>query len=430
MHQIKKVGLGLLFILFSASNLSAQNTVSPYSAYGVGVVSDRGYTSNIGMGKTGVAYSSPWFVSNLNPALLADQGLTTFEAGLGFRNTAIRDEINRYDQTSGGLNYVAIALPIKPNKLGVAFSLNPYISRQYSISQNFEESNDPIPLTKVYRGSGNISQFRLSAGYKIIEDLSLGFEVNYNFGLTNNDISTRGVIYQGDTISLPYQINSASKNNYSDLSYLFGLRYKLDLKNENDLSFGLTYALPINLKTERSVSLEYLTITGEPLASAGFSQVVSENEEGNTYVPGKLTAGISYFKYKFWTVSADYSFQDWSLYEQFGESSNNLQASNTFMIGGEFIPDFDDADKYLERVTYRAGFSFQQGPVIVNDQSINSFGITFGVTAPISRISNLNAAFEIGQRGTLEEGLVRENYFGINLSFTYNDKWFLRRQFD
>jgi len=42
----------------------------------------------------------------------------------------------------------------------------------------------------------------------------------------------------------------------------------------------------------------------------------------------------------------------------------------------------------------------------------------------------VNLAVEVGQRGTLLNNLVRENYLNFNLSFTYNDRWFLRRQFD
>jgi hypothetical protein len=120
MHQIKT---GIFFLLFSITihfNLTAQNTVSPYSGYGIGIMSERAYASNLGMGKSGIAYSSPWFVPSLNPALLGDQSLTSFEAGLAIRNTAIRDDVNRFNQLNGGLQYIALAIPIIPGKLGAS----------------------------------------------------------------------------------------------------------------------------------------------------------------------------------------------------------------------------------------------------------------------------------------------------------------------
>jgi hypothetical protein len=126
----------------------------------------------------------------------------------------------------------------------------------------------------------------------------------------------------------------------------------------------------------------------------------------------------------------DVSYQDWSAYNSFGISDNNFGELMKLNFGGEFTPDAQSGTKYYERITYRAGLNISNGPLVINNNSINSFGITFGSTLPISNISNVNLAFEVGQRGTLLNNLVQENYLNFNLSFTFNDRWFLRRQFD
>jgi hypothetical protein len=41
----------------------------------------------------------------------------------------------------------------------------------------------------------------------------------------------------------------------------------------------------------------------------------------------------------------------------------------------------------------------------------------------------INFAVEFGKQGTLENGLIKENYINIHLAFTLNDKWFQRFKF-
>jgi long-subunit fatty acid transport protein len=206
--------------------------------------------------------------------------------------------------------------------------------------------------------------------------------------------------------------------------------YKIPLADKKTVAFGATYSFKVNLNTERSRSLQILNSAGEPFSGTDYSNYQYFEEEGLTTIPGKLSTGVSFYKANKWGVSLDYSYQDWSQFEQYKKKPNNLVANNALKVGGEFTPNITNGEKYFQRITYRAGIYFDNGPVKINTQQINSFGITFGITAPISRISNINIGAELGQRGTLEQSLVKENYFGINLSFTYNDRWFLRRQFD
>ena len=42
----------------------------------------------------------------------------------------------------------------------------------------------------------------------------------------------------------------------------------------------------------------------------------------------------------------------------------------------------------------------------------------------------LGALAELGQRGTLQNNLVKENYVTFRLGFTLNDRWFQRYQYD
>jgi hypothetical protein len=73
-------------------------------------------------------------------------------------------------------------------------------------------------------------------------------------------------------------------------------------------------------------------------------------------------------------------------------------------------------------VTYQFGFNYAQTPVRINNVNIDDFGINFGVSLPVGNSSILNVGFKYGQLGTTSNGLIREDYFKINLGMTFNDR--------
>lgn len=433
MHQFKTGFLAFVISIAFTFESFSQNTVSPYSVYGVGLLAEKAYAPNNGMGNAGLAYSSPWFIPVLNPALLGSHSFSSFEAGMSVTQTAIRDELTRYDQVSGGLKYVALAFPIVPGKYGVSISLNPYAAKNYNLIQSPDENENPRAGVRRFEGEGTISQLRIANGWNVTKNIAVGAEANYNFGTISDKTTYQNVIQGGDTLFIPYLVSGETTNNFSDFSFVLGTRYSQKV-GENFLGIGLTYDLPANLNTTRSTFLQYLSAAGAPLnpqtGITDTSNFSTFNEEGITSIPGKISAGVSFWKQSKWAVSADFSYQDWSKYENFGTKDANLIAQTEVKIGAEYTPDAQGGDKYLKRITYRAGLRVNNGPIVINNTDINSFGITFGTTLPITNVSNVNLAFEVGQRGTLLNNLVREDYFSFNLSFTYNDRWFLRRQFD
>jgi len=55
--------------------------------------------------------------------------------------------------------------------------------------------------------------------------------------------------------------------------------------------------------------------------------------------------------------------------------------------------------------------------------------MSFGISLPMGlRISNINLGFELGQRGTTENNLIKENFYTFRLSLSLNDKWFKKQK--
>ena len=114
-------------------------------------------------------------------------------------------------------------------------------------------------------------------------------------------------------------------------------------------------------------------------------------------------------------------------------SINNAtyEDASSLSIGGFFIPKYDSFGSYWKRIVYRAGLRLEQTGLVVNNESINEIGMSFGVGLPVGRLfSNANVALEFGRRGTTASNLVQENFFNVKISLSLNDRWFEKRKFN
>lgn len=82
----------------------------------------------------------------------------------------------------------------------------------------------------------------------------------------------------------------------------------------------------------------------------------------------------------------------------------------------------------LSRSTIRAGIEYERLPYQVNQNNVDDIGINFGTSIPIYSLSLLNLALKAGTRGTVNDGLVRENYIKVSLGLSINDNsWFYKK---
>ena len=108
----------------------------------------------------------------------------------------------------------------------------------------------------------------------------------------------------------------------------------------------------------------------------------------------------------------------------------NYESMSRMSLGGFYIPKYDSFTNYLSRIVYRAGIRLENTGLELQNQTIKDFGITFGLGLPMSGLSKINIGVEMGQLGTLDAGLVKENYTNIMLGFSLSDVWFIKRKYD
>ncbi len=72
----------------------------------------------------------------------------------------------------------------------------------------------------------------------------------------------------------------------------------------------------------------------------------------------------------------------------------------------------------------------------INNSAINDICLTAGLGLPIghtyymNRASVLNIGVQVGQLGTTSNNLLQEKYIKLLFSFTFDDRWFVKRQFE
>ena len=428
--MIRKILIAILLIV--SVSISAQKTnSSPYSFFGIGDKFNAKTVEQSSMGGIGVAYSHYKYLNFSNPAAYADLRYTTYTLGLLSNDLTIKSNSSKQSSTSTSLSYLAIGFPIG-SKAGFSFGLQPVSSVGYSLSNSVLNADGDLSEITIFSGNGGVNRIYGSFGIKVLKNLSLGIEAEYNFGNIENS-----VINQIRDITLATQYKEVSVVDGTAIK--LGAQYKKELKDKITLNLGATIKLGNDLKVEGDDYLYSLTrsITGVEFPRDTLS---SSKIDGKFEMPVKTTLGIGIGKLDKWFASLEYENQDAIKTSGFLNSTNaaySYKKSNRISLGGFYLPKINSISSYWDRVTYRAGLRFEKTGLAIsgtgnnsNFTEINDFGISFGLGLPLKQMNNLNLGFEYGKRGTTENNLIQENYLNFRLSLSLTDLWFIKRKID
>jgi len=412
--------VGFLGMQYSAYSQLAQ---SPYTLIGIGDLNSKGLAHNMGMAGTGIAMPHRFNVNNINPALLTLNQFSSFDVGFnGESRTLKTDELS---QNSGGfsLGYLILAFPIVNGKWSSSIGLMPYTYVNYNVldRQQVIGSEDTVGFS--FRGSGGMNTLHWSNGFLLFKSLAVGAKISYHFGNVTDE-TVLHIINETNIISN----NSAlyERTRFSDFNIELGFAYRMKIKNSLFFTIGGIYEHGNDIRSFRYETLERRRDDGTTIQS----DTVNNNLKGSVFLPARFGGGISLANGLNWKIGVDYTTQNWSLFKEFDQKSENLTKSHRGSIGIEFIPDYLSVSSYIKRLIFRTGFFYEQTPYVVKDTQIKNFGINFGISLPVRGASLLNLGFQYGQRGQTENALIKESYYRMILGISFNDRWFLRRQID
>lgn len=424
-------------IVFSTTAIAQQSTSSPYSFYGLGSLKFKGTVENQSMGGISV-YSDSIHVNLRNPASYAGSNLSfynnesrpiKFSIGTTFSNTKIETSSASDKYGNFSIDYLALALPI--NKFGFGFGIIPYSSVGYSL-QSRNENND---LTFRYRGDGGINRVFLGFGYQLLKGLKVGVDTHYNFGNITNTSIAFGYNDQGEM--LQYQSRDDRRSDLGGFSFNFGVILDQKISESLDITASFTYTPQSEISSKNKNQFSTIAIDANQVE---FVQTTYEIDlqainldNTNLVLPSKISFGAGIGKSRKWFLGFDYTLLEASKFSnRFVEIENStFEDVSSVSIGGFFIPKYDSFSSYWKRIVFRTGARFENTGLVVNNESIDEFGISFGLGLPVGRLfSNANIGFEWGRRGTTNANLVEENFYNINLSLSLNERWFEKRKFN
>lgn len=426
--MIRKIVIAIVYI--TTIGLYAQDgTVSPYSFYGIGDLKNNSTVENQMMGGIGV-YADSIHINLKNPAafgklgleVMDREGLVTYTAGVSNKQYTLKSFTAEEQSSVTSLDYLALGFSVGKG-LGMGFGIMPYSSVGYNLVDDRTETGGS--LVNIYTGEGGLTRAFYSIGYEIVDNLSIGATVNFNFGTLDSER-----LQQIEDIQFGTFDRRSSRVNGFDFNY--ALNYTPLIKGRQRLHTSIRVNTQGNLVSKNDRQLGSFSVSSGVTIEELEVDLASQNLENTELkIPTTTTLGIGYGEDYKWFVGAEYSFQEMSSFENVFLGSDNIvyEDASSFAFGAFLTPDHDSFTSYFKRVTYRAGLRLDKTGMLVNDVDINNFGITFGLGLPLGRsFSNLNLGFEFGKRGTTRADLIEESYFKFNVGLSLNDRWFQKRK--
>ncbi|MFD2516958.1 hypothetical protein [Salinimicrobium flavum] len=408
----------IVFILFTVITTAQERTSSPYSFYGVGLNTFKGTVENQSMGGLSI-FSDSIHLNLRNPAAYGKLALTTYTLGASHSAVSLKTDSETGNTNTTSFDYLAIGIPA--GKLGVAFGLIPYTAVGYNVIERADESG----AASRFSGKGGLNKVFLSGGYAITDNISVGVDLNYNFG----NIQNRNLFLRE---GLEYGSREINRSDLSGFTYKIGLAYERMLNESLQFMLGAHYTPQTNLNSENQRELATIIFDSEG-RDVGVEKRDIEIPDSDLSLPSSYSVGAGIGEPRKWFVGVEYTGSEASAFSNrsFELEGASYESSSSYRAGGFFIPNYNSLTSYFSRIVYRAGVRMEETGLSLQGEPIDEFGMSFGVGLPAGRFfSNVNLGFEYGQRGTTDSGLVQENFFNAKISLSLNDRWFMKRKFE
>lgn len=414
----------VLNVFFSVYTFSQTRISSPYSRYGLGDLQNAKYIGNLAMGGIGIAYRQPSSVNYSNPASYTVFDTNAFVLETGINSQTVKLSTNNQNQRSNytSLSHLAFGFPVT-KWWGSSIGLLPYSHVGYKIS-NYETLSEIGKIKYLYEGSGGLNQFYVGNAFQL-KNLSVGVNAAYIFGYLDrtSTVSSPDSIYY-----LALRLSNGTRIN--GFHYNLGLQYEKKINTDWTMQVGLVYSATAKLNAKRDSFAYTFFSSGEDYEKIKDTIIDAENTKGKINLPYSLGGGIIIKKSNILMMGFDYQMQNWNNYSSFGEK-DSLKNSWVTSFGMEYTPIHTNLSSYWKRVHYRVGARYAKTYLQLRNNQLSESAVSFGFGLPLKRSkTSFNIGFELGQRGTLENNLIKEQFGRIILNVSFNEFWFFKRRFD
>ncbi len=418
--------LVLCFVLVFSIRTSAQiDLSSPYSRYGLGELNTNNKAFNMSMGGINQGLQSNRFVNNLNPASYAGFDTLSFVFNGGFNGywKTIKNKTLSQNTDYFTISDLSLGFPItKWLKIGAGMS--PYSTLGYYLNdENY--SDDFGKYYHLYEGEGGLNKTFSGFSVELFDRLSIGANFNYVWG---NLIKSKAVVFPDSSFMRHTQ--STERTNVRGYYFDFGMQYRQPLNKEVDLILGASYTPSQKLSAHLDQIAYNYSVSNIGLQTFIDTILFVEGAKKSITLPQSFGTGFTIQKPGRFRFGADFTWQEWSKYK-FIERTDKLANSFRVALGAEVTPEHTTLSNYFSFVNYRFGMRYGKSYININETQLNEFGISFGLGLPLMRTKSvINLGFEYGRRGTIDNNLLREDFFRVTLGVSINEIWFVKRKFD
>jgi len=418
MNRLKSLAV-VFCIIFSTTALAQLGTSSPYSRFGLGDLQGNVFPEYNALGGGVTALNNTYSINPYNPATYNSIGINSFLLSTGgmHKTTNIQNISESHITNNTSFSHLAIAFPVS-QKTGVSIGMLPYSNIGYELNSRNDEYNADL----MYSGDGGVSKVYFGGAHQLSDEISVGANAAYLFGGLNK---RKKVVYSDESF---FNNRSNSKINLQGYYYEFGLLYTKNLLENKELTIGVTANNNSEIRVKRSELIETFVYSGVfELPKDTFENTT---EWGYATLPQYISVGLTYREGKKLLLVADYSLQNWAEYRLFNES-DNLNNSMRISGGLQYTPEFNSVTKYYKRMQYRLGGVYSNTPLILNDTQLEEISVSFGFGIPVRKSrTKYDVSLTLGQRGTTDNNLIKEQFLTVGLSVSYDGVWFVKRKYD
>ncbi len=425
--------LGLLFITEANAQQRGDmaNSGSFYSSLGFGVPADVRSPYSSGMGLTGVGNYTNMSANISNPAQWALASFSYGSISMGMTNYYARDNSASVRGSLLSVDHFQLLFPLLRDRLGVSLSFTPLTRSNYQVLTEgeffplSEFSSNQVEFGIETLGSGGINRFEVGAGYRLTSFLTVGYGFSANLLSKQEEVSS---LFSDNSFRA---VNTSRSIEGNSIGHRFGIfAYRNSLFGNNDqISFGATVSLPIDITSERSISA-FRTVNGS-------RQLIELNENspdrmGNVRLPLEFNTGLTYNLSRFVNVSSELMFQEWSdaSYSYSSTQQAYFKDRTKVGLGFQYHPyRVEQASGFFTNMRYSVGTSYDNGHLSIQGQDIETMTFNAGVGIISRGTSTLDLNFHYGIRGTQSSNLVKENIWGFSLSLNLAEFMFVRQRF-
>ena len=440
---MRKILMAFLAGVLSLTASAQSGTNSPYSQYGLGVLSEQTGGFNRGMNGLGYGLRESNRVNTLNPASYSSIDSLTFifDAGMSLQMTNFKESTSQGSRSVNANNadfeYVIAGFRLFKN-VGVSIGVLPYTNVGYNYKNHSPEYVDAAHTTtisRVFEGSGGFHQAYAGIGAELFPGFSLGMNIAYLWGSYNK--SAIHTLSESSANSLAKYYEASVRSYKLD----FGAQYSQHITASDVVTLGLTYSPGHSI----GGNPRCLIVSTNPETNLADTALIPlYGKKLHLETPSVYGLGGAWKHEDKWLVGVDYQLQNWKRVKtpvdvETGGVADYVLATGQYKdrhkvtVGGDYCPGAQQRN-FFKQIHYHAGFSYATPYLNINGKNgPREISASAGVSIPLLTGSIMNS---ISNRSVLNvsaqwvrqsaAGLITENTFRINLGLTFNERWFAK----